>query len=718
MVRPFDPKSSWSSDSDNVLEEFYKPALTHCKKYDRLAGYFSSTSFVITIRETLDFIKRGGMMRLVTSADLSKMDVETISKNIQNPDTLAADIKREIDGASGIEQKCMVILGWMLANSIDGRPQLEIKIAIPKNRGIFHPKIGIFTMNNEDVVSFSGSVNETSSAWRDNIEDFKVFTSWDEKNLDYIEHDKKQFEKFYNNQSTHVDVYDLPDAVRNHLLKIRPKSKQEFDKLTEELEKELYMSDSQDDSKSKKGIELRDYQNDAIINWESNNFCGIFEMATGTGKTFTALGGIERLCKKEKRLLVIIVAPQKHITTQWIENIREWDRKSSCTQKLSQNIVEAYSDNPDWKHDLGKKINDFNMVLFSGNFCSDFCVIFTTYNTLSSVNFIERINKAKNSKILLIADEVHTVGSPEFRKGLIEKYDYRLGLSATPFRHYDEEGTDKILAYFIKIVYQMTIKTAIEKKYLVPYEYHPEHIDLDDGEMESYIAFTIKIAKLYATRKKALPIEKISIDLKIKNLQIQRKEIVAMAKSKYAFLERLLDRMNNKIEDTLIYCHKEEQLNKITEILSKRDIVNTSITFIDPTDDRTRIIKQFTNHHYPCITAIRCLDEGVDIPSARMAIIMASTGNPRQYIQRRGRILRPNPITGKEDAKIFDILVKPPTKDNYDDELPEFEHTLVIRELLRHKEFADIAKNREHAYEKINNIAKQYGVDLEKLSDA
>ena len=703
MLHSFDPKLSWDSDSDNILNDFYKPALKNCKQYDRLAGYFSSTSFMIAVKETLDFIENGGIIRLITSAEFSKQDVEILEKvTVDVEQTLVNKILKEFEESDEITSKCTALLGWMLSKHIGGVPQLEIKIAIPKNRGIFHPKVGILTMQNSEVISFSGSVNETGNAWQGNIEEFKVFKSWGgNTNNDVINHDKRYFEKFYTDTAENVQVISLPDAIKAHMLKVRPKSTEEF--------MDLVKSIKQDIDKMTSRFQLRDYQKIAILEWEKNNFCGIFEMATGTGKTHTALGGISKLQTKTKRLAIVITTPYTHLTEQWIDNVLGWNTSVSTTEQISETIIRAF-DNSNWKIELGNAVYNFNKKSFSGNYLLNDLIIYTTYATLATDDFINYIKRIEGD-ILLIADEAHWIGASKTSKGLLREYTYRLGLSATPERHYDEEGTFLLSIFFDKIVYKLDIEESINNGYLVPYYYYPLYVELTTRETEIYEDLTIKIAKKLAIQKRKL---KVGNDDTNKNLEIKRANLVANAEQKYKKLEEILCDLNNDLQDTLIYCDPH-QLDNVTKILTSRNITNDSITWKDAKSERRRIIKSLTNRHHDCITAIRCLDEGVDIPTASLAILMSSSRNPRQYIQRRGRILRQSPKTEKTFATIYDILVR--TTLPHDGQFANYEKKLVAMELLRHKEFADIALNRKEAFKKIEDTAKKFDINLKLLSD-
>ena len=382
--------------------------------------------------------------------------------------------------------------------------------------------------------------------------------------------------------------------------------------------------------------------------------------------------------------------------------------------------VTCYGDNPKWETELESILMEYDEKLFSGETLVKNFVIYVTHKTLNSKKFKEHILSIQNGKKLLIVDEVHNIGSELSQPALLEEYDGRLGLSATPIRHYDEDGTAALMNYFENVVFELDLKQAVDEGYLCSYDYFPHYAELNFEEMEVYDHLTRKIAEKYANKSRHQ-----SDDEDDNDPEIKRANLIANAENKLDILQEILNSITN-MKQTLIYCTSNPspavpfgtptQLDKVENILVKNDIVSTSVTFRNPTKDRSMILDKLAVGHYDCITAVRCLDEGVDIPSVETAIIMASSGNPKQYIQRRGRVLRQSKKTGKTKAIIHDILVKPPLPDD-DSDISKRERKLVAKELLRHKEFASIALNRQDAIETIKEVAKKYKIDFESLDE-
>ena len=397
----FRTKISWDSDEDDILNDFYKPVLKSAKKYQRLAGYFSSTSFIIAMQEIIHFIKKGGNIELVTSAHLSKYDTNMLEKIINGDiDIMSESFFQEIKMDEDIPSKCCSILGYLLNNKVDGIPQLKIKIAIPLNNKIlYHHKIGILTLDTNEIISFAGSVNETGNAWKGNIENFSVFRSWGDETCKTMTNDlQKQFNKYWNDGATGVKIFDLPEAIKNKLIKQSPQSTNEFEELVESLKHDF-------EQKRLKFItnDLRDYQKNAIKSWMDNDGKGLLEMATGTGKTFTALGCMHKIQQKEKRLVTIIAIPYKHLLHQWRDSMTKWNMSMPTEYNIEENVrVIAHSDNSRWNRELQLQIQGFDQKLYSGKHKINFLTIYVTHDTLSTTTFSNIIKNLSGKTLLIV----------------------------------------------------------------------------------------------------------------------------------------------------------------------------------------------------------------------------------------------------------------------------------------------------------------------------
>jgi superfamily II DNA or RNA helicase len=436
---------------------------------------------------------------------------------------------------------------------------------------------------------------------------------------------------------------------------------------------------------------LREYQNIAIESWIKNNMNGIFSMATGTGKTYTAIYCIKEVLKINKKFLTVISCPYVHLLGQWEKSLRSL----GFTNIFNTNIQK-------WKDKLYTKIIDL--------YYTDNLIVLTTSNKLSDNDFINIIEKYQYDKFLIV-DEVHGIGSQKRRAGLLEIYKYRLGLSATPERYFDEEGTDFIINYFYGIVYTFSLKQALNtinpdtnKSFIVHYDYLPYFINLDKEEETKYMAITKKLVKIWNLD---------GYDEAKEQLLFKRQNIIKNAFNKYNVLREIIDKLSSSrdVNHTLVYC-SPQQISVVQDILNEKDIIQHKFTMNESTkpdrkynntSERDFILSKFSEKSYNMLVAIKCLDEGVDVPSIKNAILMSSSGNSREWYQRMGRILRR--CRDKDHAYIYDIIVKPPL--NVDPEFKKIELKLFEKELRRYDEFSYNADNSLECLNKIYKIKQE-----------
>jgi len=698
-LRDIKLKKAYSSEDNNILHSFYIPVLKESIQYDRLAGFFSSTSLAVAARGIASLIENRGHMRLLVSPKLTSQDIKAIRKAIDTPEKFIED--KMLLAIHAIEDELLEnhvkALAWMLANEY-----LEISVAIPcdensdfissseaERRGMFHPKVGILKDDFGNVVTFSGSVNESASGWIENIEEFKVFRSWEPHQVDYLNADTEKFERLWAGNSSKVKTIPIPKAVKDDLLDIAPKDLTRTQII--ELLKGIH--------RKKDKIKLFEHQKDAIEKWIENGMHGIFEMATGTGKTFTALGCLKEVSNRHQRLLTVINCPQKHLIQQWKREILKFDI-------MFDDIIIADSTQPSWKNVLTDALIDISLEY------KEKIVVLTTHRTFSNKSFIEIVKENKSRLIyFLISDEVHGVGALESQKGLLEEYDLRLGLSATPKRWFDTLGTNTIYDYFHGVVFDFSLEKAItnvnpatNKTYLTPYRYIPKFVHLTKDELEDYIKKTksiaLKLSESDSDKKR---------DIYYELLIYQRAKIIKGAFQKYEALRDILDEINEDIQWTIIYCF-HSQMEEVVEIVSSRNIISHRFTMDEGTSpkpeyggmsERDYLLKTFENGKYEVLVAMKCLDEGVDIPPARKGIFMASSGNPREYIQRIGRIIRRHP--GKSEAVLYDIIVAPSLK-GLPPAMRQIEWRIFNKELLRCEEISRIALNSGEVLKEINDM--------------
>lgn len=684
--RELNLNSSFSSDTDDVLNDFYIPVLKESVKYKRLAGFFTSNSIAVASRGICHLIKNNGEIFMIVSPRLSESDQEIIIEAKENPGLFIKENFINIinNSTKEIEREPLKVLGFMIVKDI-----LKIKVALIydkdnnlltaeeiNNRGIFHQKVGILYDKAGDIISFSGSINETANAWLNNIEEFKVFKSWNHSK-EFLKTDIKKFERFWKHESPRVKTIDMPEAVKNKLISIAPNS---IDDINWELISKI------DKSKPKNKIEPRSYQKEAIDFWFNNNCKGIIEMATGTGKTYMSLMAIKKYIKENaSKNLIVINCPYQHLVDQWENSIKDIFGDTD--------IVKCYKNINKWYNELILMIQNliFNNI--------EFGIIITTPNSGSKPEFIRLLNSDKINKVVVV-DEVHNIGAENNKKFLKIDAKARMGLSATPIRPYDEEGNKAINQYFGESKDIIDIKQAIEKNFLVPYEYNLSFCILDGEEYEQYRKLTIKIARLYSKNDNVDEADLLKI-------LIERSKIISKCNEKLSKFRKILKelRYNNDQSNLLVYtAENKEFFAKTLRVLQEEGFKTLKIVGSIANDKRLDIIEKHKNQDIDCILAMRCLDEGVDIPSANKSIILSSSTNSKQYIQRRGRVLRRFDEGNKTKAKIYDFLVLPKKFQS------ETDKNLFKRELKRVFEFSSTSENDTEIFMNLFNYCKKNGI--------
>lgn len=698
---------------NDIIKEFYTPVLQQAVLYQRAVGFFSSTALIDLTKGISGMIKNGGRIQFIVSPLLSQEDIDAINTGYEKKKIIGEALMREFREPENYFQEER--LNWLAYLIEEGF--LEIKVAFtPPNKemGIYHEKVGIVTDEFGNRIVFTGSLNETINAFHNNYESIVVFNSWEESK-EYAAEMQKDFEILWNDEDKDLEIIEFPDVVKE---KFKVRRKEELN-LNLDEEEELETK-----PKIKKGIPhipdgfiLREYQKNAIESWRDHGYHGIFDMATGTGKTYTGLGAVVRLFEEKKRLAIIIVCPYQHLVEQWVEDIQLFN--------MTPTIGYSASTQKNWKKRLENDVLDFSIGVID-TFC------FVTTNATYSTKFVSELMMSLGSDTLLLVDEAHNLGSSSLRKCLYPNIDYRLALSATIDRHGDEEGTQVLKDYFGEKCIEYDLNRAIKEKKLTPYYYYPVVVYLDDEEMEKYKEISYLVSKECHKDKRG----KLNITEKGKRLLLQRARIVAGAKSKLDALRKLMEKYRYDTH-MLIYCgttrvqifsedasgadeEGERQIEVVSKILGNEfGMKVTHFTANESVEEREVIKRRFsTAEPYQAIVAIKCLDEGVNIPSIKTAFILASTTNPKEYIQRRGRVLRL--AKDKPYAVIYDFVTLTRPLDEVNPYSPDYscERALAKRELMRIKEFGKIAKNSRDSDDLINDIECTYAINSEELEDS
>jgi DNA phosphorothioation system restriction enzyme len=672
------------TSSADMAGEFYVPVLSVSVRYDRGVGFFSSGWLRVVAQGLVAFAANGGQARLITSPILATDDWEAlqIGDAARLNALLYASLLRNIrDLETQLERDTLSALAWMVADGI-----LTFKLALPQNKlagGDFHDKFGIFTDAEGNRVSFNGSPNESIQGFH-NYESNKIFKSWEPGFAPLVAADVQRFERLWGNEDPNVRVFALPEAVQEQIVKLREGERPypEPEWVKQRHIKEIGITYQPARPYIPEKIALRPYQEEAIDAWFAHHCRGLLEMATGTGKTITALAASSRLYDQKNRLAVVIAVPYQHLVDQWRAEAAMFGYKP----------ILAYQSKGSWLEQLNHDIIDFN-----GGYRS-FIAVITTHDTFISSAFQASIARLQEP-VLLIADEAHHLGAERSRQNYPQHIPYRLALSATPDRWFDDEGSAALRAYFGETVFSFTLEQAIGVS-LTTYYYYPHLVSLSDDEMIDYEALSLKIARLMNQ-------EDAEKQAALKMLLIKRANLLNTAVNKLEKLSELLDR-ESYLEHTLFYC-APGQIDEVMRLVGwEKGILVNQFTAEEKPKERQRLLFSFAKGELQALAAMKCLDEGVDVPSTRTAYFLASSSNPREFIQRRGRILRKSP--GKEYSIVHDLIAVPPVTFDKASSTFQAERSIVRRELQRFKEFANPALNKHQALDVIWELAGFYGL--------
>lgn len=699
----------YKTNKNDIVKEFYLPVLKQSVMYKRAVGFFSSTALIELSKGIAELIKNGGKIRFIVSPLLSPEDIDAIQRGYNARQIVDEALMREFkDPRTPSESERLSWIAYLIATN-----RLEIKVAFTppqKITGMYHEKIGVVYDEYGNKVAFTGSMNETINAFHNNYESIVVFNSLTPEDSQRVNDLEQDFDSLWAERETNIIVMDFPHALKEKLLSYQKDNIDlSLDRI--ELEKKFeLLPPTPGIPHIPEGVELHDYQKEAIDNWADKGYCGIFDMATGTGKTYTGLGAITRIYKDKKRVAIIIVCPYQHLVEQWVEDIVKFNLKPTIGYSASKQT--------DWKKRLANDIMDFKLRVIDV-----FC--FVTTNATYRSQYVQQQLKKLGKDTLIVVDEAHNFGAPYLRKTLNDKFEYRLALSATLDRHGDEEGTQALYSYFGEKCIEYDLKRAIDENKLTPYFYYPEIIYLTPDELDKYHELSRKIIKYCHFDEHG----KVSISEAGKKLLIERARIVAGAANKVTKLKELMEPYKDD-SHILVYCgatrsndftrdssepdvEGERQIVAVSKMLGlELGMKVTHFTSAESSAQRALIRKQFAETDpYQAIVAIKCLDEGVNIPSIKTAFILASSTNPKEYIQRRGRVLRK--FKGKAYATIFDFVTLPKPLSYVDlySENTRFDLSLIKKEIIRMKEFGEISKNPSDADKIIKKLTEAYGLD-------
>lgn len=719
-------------------ERFFNDCLTNSSQFDLQLGYFSSAAISVLAEGFATFISRGGYMRLVINHIVSEKDKDAINKGVNGGIIASFDLTDFIslrETFDEYQQQFFDCLSYLI-----NRERIDIRIIKPKKKdGIAHTKSGQFR-DGDSTTSFTGSANFTISGFFNNLEEIKIdrSDSVDRMVQKRIENQKKEFDAIMNRERKDIEYLPANQLVAalqstfgdkdiEELLDVENKLKQ--------LKKEKYAQAPYDSLNADEGsyaepcfpypLGPRDYQKTAFENWKNNNQKGLFAMATGTGKTITSLNCLLEIYLRKGYYKALILVPTITLVNQW---------EKECKKFNLNKIVKVYSKNTQWKEDIERFY--FDEKYKRENDHEPSYIIISTYASYAKERVFERLNSFDKARLLIIADECHNMASGSLRKRLFQiPYFRRIGLSATPDRQYDEEGNSALRNFFgadSHYTFEYSMEEAIEKGVLCRYLYYPHVVKLIPSEKEAYIELSLKIAQFYNPKKGGF--DKSNEYLKM--LLLERKRIIHKAVNKLDIFKQIIQKRfeeRGNLKYTLVYVPEgtkpdymtddddfdtreeiaddketDNLINIYTRAVMEVDDTVTVRKFVSGQKDRDKILEDFASGKLQVLTSMKCLDEGVDVPRSELAIFCSSTGNPRQFIQRRGRILRKHP--DKHLAELHDLIVVAeidPNSESY-----KMEQAMLRNELERVNNFALLSENPSYSELELREVMDFYSLNL------
>lgn len=705
-------KNEYRSLIDDVIYEFYIPLLGSAILYQRAVGFFSSSALTMISKGIEGLVQNNGKIQIIASPKLSISDIEEIRKGYEVRKVIENSLIRELNDVN--DQEELEKLSYIARLVADGILDIKIAFLTTKNEiAMYHEKMGLITDSEGNTVAFSGSMNESENAFIGNYESFDAFCSWT-SDSERVFQKRMAFKAIWEDYEPGIETIDFPIAVKNRLyqynknLEIHKFTKNNGDEEESVQQKEkrsIYLPED---------FSIREYQNRAICNWEKNSFRGIYDMATGTGKTLTALASIEYLFRNNnERVAIIIVCPYQHLVEQWVEDIIRFG--------IRPIIGYSASLQKNWKKNLEQAVRSFNLGV-----TDTFCLVTT------NASFVTKKIQAQITQLgkdaLLVVDEAHNMGASNYRRYLPASFEFRLALSATIDRHNDEIGTSALTNYFGNKCIEYSLREAIENKMLTRYFYYPVLTYLDEDELEEYINLTHQLASAISRKGGKTVLSEYA-----KQLLIKRSRVIAGTRGKLPELKQQISEFKDD-KHLLVYCGATtikdadaedldfgtRQIDLVTNLLGNEMGMRVGrFTSQESSQERSQIRSAFAEGDMlQALVAIKCLDEGVNIPSIKTAFVLASSTNPKEYIQRRGRVLRKFP--GKEYAVIYDFVTLPFPVDSLgfqNQEVINSTKGLVKREIVRMLDFAEIAENPSQTYDLIYDLKHGFGVSEDELKN-
>lgn len=720
----FPDSYTYSSDSEHIPLEFYNAVFPVSKTVDLFLGYFNTGAFRVLSESFAEFIYNGGSMRMITNHYYTKLDFENLIAEPEINDygevsRLIKDLRKLKEALDEYGQHFFDCLKYLIKEN-----RLQIQPVSFGKQNLSHSKQMLF-YDGQDYILTQGSMNFTLAGIVKNSESFQVEVPWNSKVSQVrIEEQRQHFDKVFNQKHsdyTYLKRDDIQDAIdeigddksmRDLLETSKDLGSENYTKRLKEIKQakkekfEVIIDKIDNEPKFPFPSGPRDYQKQAYKNWVENDYKGVFAMATGTGKTITSLNCVLNLFKIENKYQCLILVPSISLLNQWEQEVLNFNFK---------NILKVGGGNK-WEIELANFASNLSWGI------SKDLIIISTYGSFVTDRFQKYFKKIQD-KFTLIADEAHNMGASQIEKKLgtiiVEK---KIGLSATPKRVYDPQGTDAINDFFEDkppFIYSFTMERALKEERLTEYKYYPKIVELQKEELESYIEISQRLLRFFDFDR-----GEFKKDPMVEKLLLMRKNIIHKAHKKIECFHEIVNELDKKkklkyvftyVPEGFVYDDFGDGERLLNDFMRKAMEDRPSLkinSYTAEDEDLNEILKGFSEGKIEMLFAMKMLDEGVDVPRAEVGIFASSTGNPRQFIQRRGRLLRKH--KDKANAVIYDMVVVPQLNDTNTDTY-RMERNQVKAELQRVAHFSSLSMNFYDTKNELCSIFDKYELNIDEI---
>lgn len=612
-------RSHYRSGNDDLADDFFQPCMARCSAYSRAVGFFTSSSLVTWASALPRFVRYPELrIRLLISPQLTEEDRQALRKTqdadqrgrlLQEVGDRVVEYALEFAKDPSRSELRIKLLLWLIATE-----RLRLKFAFPDHTnvpGMYHEKIGVFEFPWGDRVAFTGSANETRSGHSFNYESVDVYRSWVEGDEQRVQQKVDQFEEAWDGRARGMTTVPPSEDVLDRVGTLAPERRP------------VTAEDKGDKGNVEDEPDPWRHQDEAVeVFLEEKQ--GILEMATGTGKTRTALKIMRRLLGRGEIDTVVVSTDGTDLLEQWEETLLKFVGGVSRSMSLYRHFGRHHE-----------------RELFVRNPAES--IFLSSRQALAPG--LRNVDTEILGRTLLIHDEVQGLGSPAKREelnGLTDPIPYRLGLSATPEREYDEEGTEFIKRHVGPVIYEFDLADAIRRGILVPFDYHPlSYVPSEDDKKRLANVFKKKAAR----EAEGNPMSK-------EELWIELARVHKTSEAKLPVFRDFLEENPELLERCLIFVETREYGEKVLEIV--HDFRYDFHTYFAA--EESAVLERFAQGELECLLTCHRLSEGIDIQNLRTVVLFASAKSRLETIQRIGRCLRSDPEQEDKRAHVVDFI--------------------------------------------------------------